>query len=129
MKVKILTLDTSNKNERVYPYSVFKKALDEARTNLINERRFLIVDKQQESTTVNLKDVIGVANDIQIEGDDVIADIAFFPTAHGIREAITEGKLFVATSGMGTLTKQPDGNYRVGDDYELICCFLTDDPA
>jgi hypothetical protein len=129
MKVPILILDKPNKNNRVYPFDVFERALKKARTELINEKRFLIVDKMPESLTVNLLNVVGVINDIEIDGNKVMADVSFFPDKHGIREAIMEGKLHLRTSGMATLTEQADGTLRVSNDYELISCFLTDDPA
>ena len=129
MKIQILTLDKPNANNRIYPFEVFSKALQKARKDLLNENRFLILKKQPESSTVSLLDAVGVITDIQIEGDDVFAEVSFFPNVRGLRETIEQKKMFLRTAGIGTLINQADGNYRVSDDYELISCFLTDDPA
>jgi hypothetical protein len=46
-----------------------------------------------------------------------------------LEEGLKSGKLHLRTSGIGTITKQDNGTYKIEDDYELISCFITDVPA
>jgi hypothetical protein len=46
-----------------------------------------------------------------------------------IWERIERNELVPRMSGIGTLTKQDDGTFVIGDDYKLISIFLTDNPA
>jgi GTPase involved in cell partitioning and DNA repair len=127
MKSEILTLDTPNKNGRIYPREVMKRELKKYRKVFIQENRALVVNKQPESSTVNLPDVIAVVKKATIKKNKVIVEVEFFSDFY--RQLVKDGKLSLRTSGLGTLIKQKDGTYKIGDDYELICCFLTDDPA
>lgn len=46
-----------------------------------------------------------------------------------IRSLLEEGKVSVRMSGIGTLTKQEDGIYKVENDYQIDSFFITNDPA
>ncbi len=127
MKHPILTVDKPNKNNRIYPREIIKRELKKYRKVFIKENRALVVNKQPETSSINLQDVIGVVEKINIKDDKVFVRVEFFSDFY--RQLVEDGKLFLRTSGMATLTKQPDGTYMVGDDYEMICCFLTDNPA
>lgn len=127
MKATIITLDKPNKNGRIYPREVIKRELKKYRETYVKERRAFIVNKLPPTSSVNLTDVIGVVEEIHIKNDKVIVKIKFFSDLY--RQLVEEGKLSLRTSGIGTLTKQPDGTYIVGDDYELISCFVTNEPA
>ena len=107
---------------------VLKKYIDEQ----IAPKRAMIVSKIPEDTTVNLHDVIGVVKDIRIEENQVVVEAQFIPElkeALIAEEGINSGKLHLRTSGVGSIHKQTDGTYTIGDDYELLSCFITDIPA
>ena len=128
MKIPILTLDKPNKNGRIYPREVMKRELKRYRKTQVKERRAFVFNKlPPTSTSVNLKDVIGLVKAIHINKNKVIVEVEFHSDFY--RQLVEEGKLSLRTSGMGTLIKQKDGTYKISNDYELICCFLTDDPA
>jgi len=122
-----MTLDTPNKNGRIYPREVMKRELKKYRKVFIQENRALIVNKQPESTVVNLKDVVAVVKKATVQKNKVVVEVEFFSDLY--KQLVKDGKLSLRTSGIGSLIKQKDGSYKIGDDYELICCFLTDDPA
>ena len=128
MKIPVLIVDTPNANHRVYPREVMNRMIEDARDR-IREDKLFVVRKQPESTTVDLNEVIGTIKNIEIEDNKVFVSVSFFPQCFSAGRQIEEGKLHLRTSGLGTLTEQPDGTFRVSNDYELISCFLTDDPA
>jgi len=127
MKLPILTMDVPNLNRRIYPREVFQKVIDKYTKEHVSERRALIVNKLPENSFINLKDAVGIVKEIIIEGDKVMVEAEFFSDSY--RQIIESGKCFLRTSGMGTLRKDENGNDVVQEDYELISCFITDDPA
>jgi len=132
MKIPILTLDTPNKNNRIYPRAVMEKVIAKYKKDFVDEKRAFIVKKQPENTVVNLQDVIGLINEVTFENDKVVVDVQFFPNVpEGLimETAVSDGKLHVRTSGLGTMHRQENGTYIVGEDYELINVFITNDPA
>jgi hypothetical protein len=128
MKVPVLTVDKPNGNHRVYPREVINRMIENARDR-IHEDRLFVVENQPRSTVTNVNDIIGVVKDIEIENDKVMVSVSFLPSHFSTTKRLEEGKIHLRTSGIGTINEQPDGTYKVADDYELISCFLTDDPA
>ncbi len=128
MKVPVLTVDTPNGNHRVYPREVVNRMIENARDR-IHEDRLFVVEKQPKSTVTNVNDIIGVVKGIEVENDKVMVSVSFFPSHFSATRLLEEGKVHLRTSGIGTLREQEDGTLRVSDDYELLSCFLTDDPA
>lgn len=131
MKVKILELDIANKNGRIYPKTVFKKALYDVNTLIKNDKFFLLKDRP-ESSTYNLKNIIGIVKDIEINEYDVYAEINFLndnEESKILKNSIKNEKLFVRTFGNGSHEIQSNGNFLIGKDYKLLGLFLTDDPA
>ena len=132
MKIPIVTLDKPNKNNRIYPRAVMEKALEKYKKEFIDEKRAFVQKKIPETTMVNLLDCIGIVKEVIIEGNEVLMDVEFFPNVpEGLMTevAITGGHLHLRTHGMGSMHLQHDGTYIVGDDYEFISCFVTNDPA
>ena len=128
MKIPLLTLDKPNKNNRIYPTAVMEKAIAKYKEEFIDMNRSVVTNKIPDSDTVNLADTVGLVTEIKTEGDTVFANVVFFPKMNGalIAEAgLQSGKLSLRSHGLGTLTKQADGTYLVGEDYEIISCFLT----
>lgn len=108
MRVPILTLDVPNKNNRIYPKEVVGKAMEKYRQNFIKEGRALVTKRQPESSTVSIKDAIGVVKEMTVENGKVVVDIQFLP---GIADALaaeagmTKGVLHLRTSCTGTIKK------------------------
>lgn len=129
MKTKVLSLDTINANNRVYPKPVMEAAIKNAKSK-IESQRFFLVDKQPDSTHVSLNNVVGVVEKLEIENNDLIADIKFLntPNATALETMINNGLLHVRTAGIGSV-KNVDNVYHINEDYEIISCFLTDNPA
>ena len=132
MKIPIVTLDTPNKNNRIYPRAVMEKALAKYKKDFIDERRAFVQKQLPGDSMVSLLDVVGVVKEFIIEGDKVIMDVEFLPNVpDGLRveEGLKSGKLSLRTHGIGSMRLQDDGTYIIGEDYEFISCFATDDPA
>lgn len=132
MKLEILTIDKPNKNGRIYPRALVERELKRIRKEFIAERRWLIEDRLPEQSTLNLKNVVGTVNDIFIEGDKVFVEAEFFdnvPNGPITETLLKEGMASLRTAGLGTIHTQEDGTYIVGDDWELLHCFVTNDPA
>lgn len=132
MKVPILTLDTPNKNNRIYPRAVMEAAFTKYKKEFIDERRAMVVKKQPEQAITDLRDVVGVIKEIIFEGDQVIADIEFLPNVpEGLscEAGVKLGKLHLRTGGLGSMKVNEQGQNVIQSDYELTHCFLTDDPA
>ena len=132
MKIPIVTLDTPNKNNRIYPRAVMEKALAKYKKDFIDERRAFVQKQLPGDSMVSLLDVVGVVKEFVIEGDKVIMDVEFLPNVpDGLRveEGLKSGKLSLRTHGIGSMRLQDDGTYIIGEDYEFISCFATDDPA
>jgi hypothetical protein len=109
-----------------------EKALEKYKKEFVDEKRAVVQKKLPETPGVNLLDVIGIVKEVIIEGNEVLMDVEFFPNVpEGLvtEAAITGGTLHLRTHGIGSIHLQDDGTYIVGDDYEFISCFVTNDPA
>ena len=131
MKIPLLTLDKPNANGRIYPKEVIEKALQKYRDEYVIKTRAFVTKKPPESPTVNLLDTVGVIKEIIVVDNTVMADVEFLnvPEAKIFETALYSGKLHLRTAGIGSIHKQDNGTYTVGEDYQLTSCFLTDDPA
>lgn len=129
MKIKVLELDSPNKNGRVYPNSVFKKSLYKI-NNKIRSGEFFVYDKSPENEiSGSILNVIGVVNEISIKDYDVYAHVKFNEKYKFFKEKFEEKKFHLRTYGIGTPTLQSDGTFLIGEDYELQGLLLTKDPA
>jgi hypothetical protein len=132
MKVPVLVLDTPNANNRIYPKEVVEKAIAKYRKEFIEEKRALVVSRLPESSTIDLRDVIGTVNEMTIEDGKVMVDVQFLPELKGAIAAeigIANGKFALRTSGVGSTRRDEQGNNVVQPDWELCSCFVTDTPA
>ena len=132
MKIPILILDTPTKNNRIYTKAIMEKAIEKYRQDFITEQRSFVVKTIPEDETVNLLNAVGIIKEISIEDNKVVVDVEFLPAlpdAPIIEEALKTGKLHLRSSGIGSMHQQPDGTYKINDDYEFICCFVTNNPA
>lgn len=133
MKIKLLEVNKPNKNNRIYPRNVMEKAMEKYKKDFIDEKRAFVVKQLPIDTMVNLIDVVGLVKEIYIEDlNNVLMVEVEKLNVNGFNEVwklLEEGKIFIRTSGIGSIDKQPDGTYIIGNDYELVCLFFTDDPA
>ena len=132
MKIPILFLDKPTKNNRIYPRDVMEKAIEKYKKEFVDEQRAFILKEIPGESCVNLKNVIGVVKEIKVEDNTVFVEAEFFPNVNSgtvIGDAIKEGKLSLRTHGIGSMRLQPDGTQKIGEDYEFISCFATDNPA
>lgn len=123
-----MTIDKPNKNGRIYPRQLMEKEIERLKKE-ISENRCFITKRQPETTTHLINDIVGLIKDIQIEDDKVVIEAEFFPDNKFIETGIKSGDLSMRTSGVGTIHKQEDDTYIIDDDYKLIGCFITTDPA
>ncbi|TRO54802.1 hypothetical protein E2P64_08335 [Candidatus Bathyarchaeota archaeon] len=132
MKQELLTVDVPNKNGRVYPRAIVEREVARIKRDFIAENRWIIAREQMETSTFDLRKAVAVGKDLFFEGDKLFVDVEILhqlPFASEIEEGLKNGTLSVRTSGMGTLHEQKDGTYLVGEDWELIHCFVTPNPA
>ena len=131
MKIPVLSLDKPNKNGRIYPRDVIEKALQKYRDEYVSKSRAMVTRNIPTQNDIDLGDVVGIVKDIITTDEEVLAEVQFLnlPKAQGLEEALTSGKLYMRTSGIGKMTKQADGTFKIDDGYEFISCFLTNDPA
>jgi hypothetical protein len=130
MKVPLLTLDTPNHNNRIYPRAVWEKAVAEYKAKYIDNQRAVVTSKPPEGETISINDVVGVVKEIKTEGNTVTAEVIFLniPDEFAMQQALNDGVLSIRTAGIGEIKKQEDGTYLVGEDYKIISCFLTNEP-
>jgi hypothetical protein len=132
MKIPILFLDKPTKNNRIYPRDVMEKAIAKYKKDFVDEGRAMIQKKLPGDSCINLHDVVGVVKEIKIEDDTVFVEAEFLPQVpDGLKseEALKSGKFSLRTHGLGSIHMQPDGTFKIGEDYELISTFLTNEPA
>jgi len=130
MKVQLLTLDKPNHNNRIYPRAVWEKAIAKYEADFISKNRAIVTSRIPESTTVNINDAVALVKEIKTEGDTVTAEVVFLTVPNGLamQHALQSGALSLRSHGIGSIKKQEDGTYLVGEDYEIISCFLTNEP-
>jgi hypothetical protein len=132
MKTQALIINQPNKNGRIYSMAVIIKAIAKYKAEFIDHERAFVTQHIPLTFELNVIDVVASITELKIEDNELIAEVKFIPD---VREALTSeaalanGSCHLRTSGVGTLHKTNDGNYIVGDDYELTSCFLTYDPA
>lgn len=131
MKIKIQEADRPNKNNRVYPKNLLEKEAVRWTKTFVNENRAFLTKQPSSDGSVNLKDVVGQITSIAVEDNALVAEMIPLnvPGAEEVFRLIDEGKLCARMAGVGTLTKQFDETYLVGDDWELTSLFLTSVPA
>ena len=131
MKTKCIlqSSDVINKNNRIYPKHILEKVCREWDSKYIKEDIAFISLPNEE---MNLTNIVCKITEIKMEDNNLTIDVEVFPTianSQTIIEGIRDGHLHCRMSGIGTVTKQPDGTNVVGDDYELCSIFVTNDPA
>jgi hypothetical protein len=116
MKVPVFHAGVRNTNDRIYTKSCLEAALAKIPKPLV------IYKSMEAAVAGDLSGVVGTA-EMSLEGDEAVATLVF--TEPKLEALITEGKLAVRSSGVGSIGS--DGV--VANDYELTALFLTDTPA
>lgn len=131
MKVILHEVNKPNRNNRIYPEQVFKKAIEKYTKEYIKEGKAFVCKKIPKSYDVDLTDVIGKVTYMGIENHMLVAEIKKLNVNNSdeVWPLIEQGKLFVTISGIGILTEQIDGTYVVGDNYEFIALTTTSFPS
>lgn len=126
IKVKILTLNEPDYNGRFYSSELIENAIKKTLPE-IEKKRFFVTWTEPESAIVNIGSVVGIINGLSIENNNLIADIEFIDTPNSLHAkiAVEKGIRHVRMCGIGSI-KMIDNVAHVQEDYELICCFLTD---
>jgi hypothetical protein len=129
MKIKAILQEGNkpNKNNRIYPPELLKREADKYKELYVKENRALVT----QNATFNLKEVVGQVKDISMEGDKLVIEVEMLnvPGAKEMWQLLEEGKMFLRMSGIGSMTRQEDGNYVMNNDYQLENIFFTDNPA
>lgn len=134
MKMVIQIADKPNKNNRIYPKELLIREAKRWMDNCVKDKKSFI-DKKPGTT--DLSDVVGIINNIGMERDNLVIDAEPLKDIYGkaingsdlVWKFLKEGLASIRMSGIGTLNKQENGTYVVGDDWELVSFFVTNDPA
>lgn len=130
MKANVFSIDTPNKNNRIYPRYVLENAINKFKLQIVEKRAF-ITSKIPEAVVVPLNDVIGLVTDLTIEGKYVIIDFEWLPelATQSMIMGFNMGELSIRPQGAGSMRRNNDGINIIQDDYSIICFSLTDNPA
>ncbi len=132
VRIPILVVDVPNKNNRIYPRVVMEQAMEKYRKDFIVEKRALISKQLPKTSSINLMDTVGIVEKIEMENDVVFVEAEFFLNVNNgqiVETGILNGDLHLRLSGVGSLGKQHDGTDIVQTDYEIVSCFVTNNPA
>lgn len=119
--------DVRNLNERIYPFSEIKNAINQMADKLAKGDSILCECDHPETLTINLDRVAGMITQVWMEGTNGMATIKLLNTSHGenIRAMIEAGvKLGVSSRGSGNV----DHNGIVSD-FEIITIDIVAQPS
>lgn len=124
----IVTADTPNLNNRVYPKAVLEKAI----ATYLEHPVKLGCLGMKEDCVISLVDVSHEVENLEFSDNDVRATIKVLSTPKGIElnELIAKGGIEFRLAGIGSVEKEND-NYVVQDDYKIISvnALLKEDAA
>lgn len=114
MNVKLLIINTPNKNGRIYTKECIENALSKL------ERNEIFIRSNISDLTPNLSDVIGVGKNLRIENECLVADCDFFESVKQF-----EGSMInVRPMGFGTVNESGI----VQDDYRIVGLTIVQKP-
>ena len=129
-----------NKNGRVYPKKVMKKAIEEIKES-VEKGRFIAECEHPQSPKVNIENIAALVTQINmVEDGSVLGEMRILDTPKGkiIKTLIDEGvKLGVSTRGTGALKKKAVVNEsgiteqinEVQDGFKLRAIDIVFDPS
>lgn len=125
MKIKFdMLLDKPNKNHRVYPKEVMRKAIREYNKVIEKKRSFGECYSNELNCEIDIKKVSHLVTDIKIVDDEVVCGINLLTTPHG--KMVKE--LFESNVKLG-LMPRGFGNIKNGvvSDYTLVSVDFVSD--
>lgn len=130
MKTKVLKLNEPNYDGRFYSGELIESVIKKIVPEIEKNRVFVTYTPPSTNGWVPIHSVAGIVKELYIDKNNLIADIEFINTPNALHAeiAVQKGISHVRTAGLGSI-KTIDGIVYVQEDYELICCFLTDNPA
>jgi len=123
--------ETANRNRRVYPLDVLKRAVDQYVTEQVNTNRAVGELNHPDGPAINLDKVSHKITELRFEGNDVIGRAEVLNTPMGrIVKGLIEGEvvLGVSSRGMGSV-KERSGVSVVQNDYSLGTVDIVQDPS
>jgi hypothetical protein len=81
VRFKLMSAETENENNRVYPVAVLKKAVEDLKARLTKKKNSFALNGHQDDES--LDDVSAVLEDVTMEGNDVYATAKILPTQRG----------------------------------------------
>jgi hypothetical protein len=123
--------ESKNRNGRVYPRSVMKRAVDKYITEQVVKGRAVGELNHPEGPSINLDKVSHRITELNWDGDNVIGKALILDTPMGqIVKGLVEGgvQLGVSSRGMGSLVTRNGVNI-VGDDFHLSTIDIVQDPS
>ena len=124
IKTEIVKLNFVNKNGRIYPAELMAKAIKNCNEAILANRMFFVGPQSVISSTVNLKDVIGIVKKLTIEDNSLCGEFQFLDNMPNFRlefiPAFVTGKMRMNLIGMGSVEKIFDDVFEVKNDFELI---------
>ena len=118
-KIEGFDVDKPNRNGRIYPRELIQNVIDD----FVKEQKELyVVDRQSrydELATVNVADIVGKVEKLELKEDGVYAEIKSFKIPNRIDLDVFKERgvvMELTPNGVGTIK---EGNV-VGEDYKLI---------
>jgi len=123
--------EKQNRNNRVYPYDVLKKAVADYVRESVATGRAVGELNHPEGPTINLDKVSHLTTSLTWQGNDVIGKAKILETPMGqIVKGLLDGgcQLGVSSRGMGTVGES-GGKTTVNEDFVLSCIDIVQDPS
>lgn len=121
-----------NRNERVYPYAILKKAMDEYDSEYVKTSRALGELNHPESSVPNPKEACILIKSLKWDNNDVYGKAKVLTTPNGeiVKNLLKDGvQLGVSTRGIGSVHDDRNGNSVVEDDYEIKAIDVVVNPS
>ena len=81
VRFKLMSAETQNENNRIYPRGVLAKAVEDLKARLAKRKSSFAMNTHLDDE--NVDDVAAVLEDVEMSGDDVYATAKVVPTAKG----------------------------------------------
>ena len=127
---KMQEAEMKNYNERIYPYKVIVREVNNYK-KLVKECRALGELDHPDDSVINLKNASHLVIDIWMDGKSVMGKIKVLDTPSGqvLRSLVDSGvKLGISSRGMGSVSESNGGTV-VQEDFQLICFDFVSEPS
>jgi len=127
---KMQEAEMKNYNERIYPYKVIVREVNNYK-KLVKECRALGELDHPDDSVINLKNASHLVIDIWMDDKSVMGKIKVLDTPSGqvLRSLVDSGvKLGISSRGMGSVSESNGGTV-VQEDFQLICFDFVSEPS